>query len=391
MARPRKIIKAKEPVRIRERRLANGNISLYLDIYQKGIRKVESLGLYIVPGNDPISKNQNEQARAVAERVKAERILGLQEYGIKQWDRIKRSEMTLISWLEEYQADSFGISPSTVRGRKNMKDRVLEYLRIMGQESLSIADVDKDFCRGFLQYLTTAKRNNAKFQGGTINNGCALHIQTVFTGAMNKAVREGLIARNPMMSLDSREKFKKQESLREYLTIEEIQKVIDAPCAYEDVKRAFLFSCFCGLRLSDVSTLTWRMIQKSTDGQSLFVRTKMQKTQKYINVPLSDEAQRWLNHKDNMDEPIFHLPDPVNIEKHIKKWMDNAKIDKHITYHCSRHTCVTMLLTLGADIYTVSKILGHSKIETTQIYAKIIDQKRVDAVNLVDNLFKPKQ
>lgn len=273
MARPKKIIKLKEPVRIRERRLANGNISLYLDIYQNGVRKVESLGLYIIPGNDPVSRNQNAQARAVAEQVKAERILALQAYGIKQWDKIKRSGMTLMSWLQEYQDGNFGISPSTVRGRKNMKDRVKEYLTEKKQENFALVDVDKDFCRGFIAYLATAKRSNAKYKGGTINNGCALHIQTVFTGAMNKAVREGLLTRNPMLSLDAREKFRKQETLREYLTIEEIQKVIDAPCAYEDVKRAFLFSCFCGLRLSDVESLTWRMIQNQpTDNRCLFAQ-----------------------------------------------------------------------------------------------------------------------
>jgi integrase len=113
----------------------------------------------------------------------------------------------------------------------------------------------------------------------------------------------------------------------------------------------------------------------------------MQKTQKWINVPLSDEALRWLPVKEDLDEPIFHLYDPVNIEKHIAIWMRNAKIDKHITYHCSRHTFATMMLTLDVDLYTVSKLLGHSKITTTQIYAKIIDKKRVDAVSKVDGIF----
>lgn len=114
----------------------------------------------------------------------------------------------------------------------------------------------------------------------------------------------------------------------------------------------------------------------------------MQKTQKLINLPLSKEALDCLTPKDNPDEPIFTLPAGAsNIERNISVWMDNAKITKHITYHCSRHTFATMMLTLGADIYTVSKLLGHANVNTTSIYAKIVDQKKVETVSLVDNFF----
>ena len=100
----------------------------------------------------------------------------------------------------------------------------------------------------------------------------------------------------------------------------------------------------------------------------------MQKTQKLINVPLSKEAVDCLNPKENPEEPIFTLPTGTsNIERNIEKWMQNAQIDKHITYHCSRHTAATML--------------GHANVNTTAIYAKIVDQKKVETVNLVDDFF----
>ena len=115
----------------------------------------------------------------------------------------------------------------------------------------------------------------------------------------------------------------------------------------------------------------------------------MQKTQKLVNVPLSKEAVDCLNPKENPDEPIFTLPTGAsNIERNIEKWMQNAQITKHITYHCSRHTCATMLLTLGADLYTVSKLLGHANVKTTQIYGKIVDQKKDDAVSRIDKAFE---
>ena len=108
MARPKKVQKVKEPVRIRQRKLANGNMSLYLDVYVKGVRKVESLGLYLVPETTPIDRQQNNHARQVAEKIKAERILALQNHGVRQWDKVKRSCIALVDFLKEYEQEKFG-------------------------------------------------------------------------------------------------------------------------------------------------------------------------------------------------------------------------------------------------------------------------------------------
>ena len=99
MGRPKKTTKAKEPVRIRERKLANGNRSLYLDIYSKGVRKVESLGVYLVPENTPLDKIQNEHARSVAEKIKSERIIALQNYGIANLDKVMKASMPNVDTL----------------------------------------------------------------------------------------------------------------------------------------------------------------------------------------------------------------------------------------------------------------------------------------------------
>ena len=107
-----------------------------------------------------------------------------------------------------------------------------------------------------------------------------------------------------------------------------------------------------------------------------------------MNVPLSGEALKVLEEKKNPDEPIFKLPtSDATINYHIKKWVKNGHIDKAISFHCSRHTFATMMLTLGADLYTTSKLLGHANVTTTQIYSKIIDKKKTEAVSLVDELF----
>lgn len=124
------------------------------------------------------------------------------------------------------------------------------------------------------------------------------------------------------------------------------------------------------------------------DGKTQYVHVWMEKTQKSINVPLSNEALRYMEKKEDPDAKLFKLPtSDATINYHIKKWMKAAKIDKKISYHCSRHTFATMMLTLGADIFTTSKLLGHTNVHTTEIYADVVMNTKVDAVNLVSGFF----
>ena len=212
----------------------------------------------------------------------------------------------------------------------------------------------------------------------------------MLNGALNKAVRDGLIPGNPMKQLDKREKFQPSPEEREFLTIDEVRTLMETPCTNEQVKKAFLLSCFVGLRLGDVRELTWAKVMNTPDGNTQYVHVWMEKTQKPINVPLSNEALRYMEKKEDPDAKLFKRPtSDATINYHIKKWMKAAKIDKKISYHCSRHTFATIMLTLGADLFTTSKLLGHANVTTTQIYGKIID-KKTEAVNLVDNLFTPK-
>ena len=389
MGRPKKDIKVKEPIHIRQRKLANGNISLYLDIYIKGTRRYESLNLFLVPNTAVDAKKRNEHTMLIAEKVKSERILALQERGVKNWDKIKRSTMPLLDYLKYYEQDSFGFSKKTLAGRKDMRKKVEEYLKQERIEYISMNEVDSDFCRGFLQFLATARHAVAtKQKGRTISKGCAHHHQAVLNGALNKAVREGVLLSNPMKSLERREKFQPSQVEREYLTIDELRKLMATPCSNDEVKKAFVFSCFAGFRLSDVRSLTWKKIHMASDGKTQYVHTIMEKTDKPVNVPLSSEALKCLRVTDNRNDPIFHLPtSDATINYHIQKWVKAAGIDKHISFHCSRHTFGTMMLTLGADLYTTSKLMGHTNIQTTEIYAKIVDKKKIEAVNLVDNIF----
>lgn len=378
-----------ETVRIRERKLSGGSASLYLDIYVDGVRKHESLGLYLLPPTAPDARTINTRVKSIAENIKSEWIRAIQKGGVRELDWPRKTKMPLITWLKRYESETVGFKKKTLQGRRDLRKKVEEYLREEGLMDLRMDELDEYFCKGFLHFLRTARNGVCKKQKDRlISNGCALHHQAVLNGALNKAVRDGVIPENPLNNIDRSDKFHPDPEEREYLTIDEIKLLIKLPCGNAQVKRAFLFSCFTGLRLSDVRTLNWSKIHEMPDGKSLYISMIMQKTQRAVHIPLSHMALRYLEDKTDNDSPIFQLPaSNAIINKHLKEWVKAGNIEKIITFHCSRHTFATMMLTLGADLYTTSKLLGHTNVATTQIYSKIIDRKMVETVNLVDGPF----
>jgi len=387
MAKLKKEIKVKEPVRIREKILNDGTISLYLDMYYRGNRKKEGLKLYIIPETSPSAKQQNKNTRNLAEQIKAQRILDIQKDGLVDWEKLKKSKTTMTSWLGEYAASEENLSPSSARSKRNAKARVDEYLNYIGNPDLALSDVDRDFCRGFIAYLKNCKYNKDK---KTLSSTTARLIVNRITAAMNKAVVEGLIPSNPFKTLEAKEKPKKDCATREFLTIEELKILIKTPCRYDIIKKAFLFSCFTGLRYSDMRSLRWSEIHTAADGKTLYIEHNQVKTKNRVTIPLSEEALRWMPQQKIGIDQVFHelKITHTTVDVVLQKWMKECNIDKHITYHCSRHTAATTLLTLGANLYVVSKLLGHKSIKMTEVYAKIVDQKKIETVNLMNNLFE---
>lgn len=164
------------------------------------------------------------------------------------------------------------------------------------------------------------------------------------------------------------------ESVRSYMTIEEVRSLIATPMQNEGVKSAYLFSCFCGLRISDIIGLQWKNV--FIDNGQYRLAVAMQKTKEPIYLPLSNEALKWMPERGDKtaDDHVFDLPSGIN--QLIKPWAKAAGISKRFTFHTARHTFATMMLTLGADLYTVSKLLGHTSVKMTQVYAKIVNKKK---------------
>lgn len=142
--------------------------------------------------------------------------------------------------------------------------------------------------------------------------------------------------------------------------------LIALPCSNEQVKKAFVFSCFTGLRLSDARTLTWRKVYTPPDGKTLYIHVFMQKTQKPNNIPLSQEALNCLQAKDDLDEPIFTLPaSDATINYHVKKLAKTARIEKKVSFHCTRHIQIffsTENKRLTKDFDLIANDLGTSEV-----------------------------
>ena len=386
MGRKKKELNLKEPVRIREAKREGGCTSLYLDIYYKGSRKKEGLQLYLIPEVNAAAKLQNANTRKLAEQIKAQRILDLQKVGMVDWHKIKRTRLTLSAWLGEYAKDNEDISPSSARAKRNMQSRMEQYLISIGKPDIELRDVDREFCRGFIAFLKTCTFNNGKKK---LSNTTMRIFVNRFTSVLNKALVEGLITVNPMKLIEIKEKPRKDAPAKEFLTVEEIRTAIATPCRYDIVKKAFLFSCFTGLRYSDMLSLKWSEIHTNADGKSQYISHKQVKTKNIVTIPLSEEAIKWMPAKVEGIDQVFHALTitSTTVEVVLQEWMDACGINKHITYHCSRHTAATLLLTLGANLYVVSKILGHQSIRMTEVYAKIVDQKKIETMNLVNNMF----
>lgn len=344
--------------------LSDGSKSLYLDIYRNGKRTYEYLKLYLIPGTDNNTRRQNEITMAAANAIKSKRIIELTsgEAGIVN----HTDKVYLLDWMQTY------LEYQEKRDKKGIGQikAVTHILKEYAGERFLLDRVDLAFCQGYIDYMLTTFRPKGKPIAASTRNT----YYQIFNGALNTAVRAKRLLRNPFNEMEKSEKPKMPESVRSYMTIEEVRALIATPVQDGRVKNAYLFSCFCGLRISDIVGLKWKNV--FVDNGQYRLAVAMQKTKEPIYLPLSNEALKWMPEREDKaaDDHVFSLPS--NINQYLKPWAEAAGITKRFTFHTARHTFATMMLTLGADLYTVSKLLGHTSVRMTQVYAKIINQKK---------------
>ena len=374
-------LKIKEPIKIRVKDLTNGSKSIYLDMYMNGKRKYEFLRLYIIPENSKSDRVRNSETLKLANAIKAQRIIELQNqsYGFKV---NKVSNIKLIDYLQ-----SIAERKSENEVRKTALHAVICHLKRYDPNEIQLNRVDKEYILGFLNYLTTVKQTHSKKEK-------LLHVNTqnyyykILRYSLNYAISEELISVNPMDKIKNEEKPHRYRTEREFLTINELKKLAQTPFYNTLLKKACLFSCFCVLRHSDIIALTWRDIEID-ENKNYRLHIIQKKNKEAISLPLSQESVKQLPKRENAkdSDKIFKgLITLGRTNEILPRWAEQAGIKKHITFHTARHTHATMLLTLGVDLYTVSKLLGHTNILTTQIYAKLVDESKKKAIDLIPNI-----
>jgi len=385
--------KVKEPIKMRFKNLTNGNQSIYLDYYSGGKRQYDFLKLYIIPERTDADKEANRQAMATANAVKAQRIVELQNATHDFKLTNLKQKARLIDYLQAIALEKKQATGNEPRGQYQHFRALIKHIGQYSGEQTTFKQLTKEYCIGFNEYLKTVENTIFKkgvseiFTSGLLSENTRYGYIKNLNIALNRAVRDGILANNPLTLLPPQECPKRQLDNREYLTIDEVKQLVKTPCRKPIIKNAFLFSCFSGLRFGDIKALTWGKLQTDNEGKTV-IRYTQKKTDKPEYLQLSDEALKFLPErnggKDN--DIIYRLSNNGYTNETLKSWILAAGITKRITFHVGRHTNATLLLSLGVPIETVSKILGHSDIQTTQIYAKIIDKNKRDAVSKLDGL-----
>ncbi|MEN5435831.1 site-specific integrase [Sphingobacterium faecium] len=255
----------------------------------------------------------------------------------------------------------------------------IEYIKFQyGTNDISISKIDHAFVTGYDFYLRTEKSCS--------NNTTVKYIKN-FKKIIKICLANGWITMDPCLNY----KIKLQEVERNILTQEELDKIankiitIDRLDAVRDI---FLFSCFTGLAYIDVKQLTPANLIKGIDGQ-LWIDTKRQKTNTPSRIPLLGTAldiiAKYHDHpKCNNENSLLPVASNQKMNAYLKEIATICGINKELTFHCARHTfATTVTLSNGVPIESVSKMLGHKSIRTTQHYAKITDRK---VANDMDNL-----
>ncbi|MFD1292339.1 site-specific integrase [Lutibacter holmesii] len=267
----------------------------------------------------------------------------------------------------------------TVLRYKTAKSHIEEFIKFEHRlNDIPVVDVDHKFITGFEYYLKT-ERNCA--------HNTAVKYITNFKKIIRIAYANDWITKDPFFNWKARLK----SVDREFLSEEEIQELVKKEFKLprlDLVKDIFLFSCFTGLAYADVKKLTNNCIVIGIDGNK-WINTKRTKTNTVSNIPLlplsNTIIEKYANHKEVLDcDKLLPVLSNQKMNAYLKEIADLCGITKNLTFHLARHTfATTVTLTNGVPIESVSKMLGHKSLKTTQHYAKILDRKVSDDMSIL--------
>ncbi|MFO8235864.1 MAG: site-specific integrase [Bacteroidales bacterium] len=363
-------------VTLRTKKIKSGRKSLYLDFYPpilntetgKETRR-EFLKLYVLEKpKTPIEKNSNEETWNIAKTIRSKRENQLNKpeiYTEQEKEQIRIKKLGNQSFIDFFE----GLMNKRKGTNYQSWYSVLKYLKEFSPE-LTFFNLTEQTCNDFKEYLLNIENISHNTAAGYFNK---------FKAALREAFRAGYLQTNINDKIKS---IPTEETHREFLTVNELNKLIETPCQNQMLKNAALFSALTGLRFIDIKNLKWKQVEQFEDGY--YIRFTQQKTKGTEYHPVSEDAYRIMGTPGDPEDKVFTgLKYSAYHNKHLYQWIGAAGIKKDITFHCFRHTFAVLQLANGTDIYTVSKLMGHRDLKTTQIYAKIVDNLKREAADKI--------
>ena len=327
-----------------------------LDYIHNGKRIRETIKEVIINPSD--TKEQKEQKKRIVDKIKADLEIQIANNSIGIISR----DLKKASFLLYFENLAKKKNPNTKVAWDNTLNHIIEF----HGRKLKFENITESWLENFRDYLLQI----------VAINSARTYLQKVST-ALNQAVKQKIIPFNPYKYID---KPKKEDTQMVYLNIEEIQEIMNTKFFNDEVKNAFLFGCYTGLRFSDIKKLKWNNIEDKN------IRLTQTKTKGTVSIPLNNNAEQILKKQMSNNELVFNLSNhSSSINKTLRKLIKRTSIKKHVTFHASRHTFATLLVSNGTNIYTISKLLGHKDIKSTLVYAEVIDEEKVKAVNSIPN------
>lgn len=334
--------------------------SLYLDIYHSGKRYKEFLKeCKLVKVQTPNDRVTNKQKMQLANQIRDKRSIELQanEDGVMA---NHNNKIELQAYFESY------IASYNKKDKRNVEGVYNKFLTFSKEANINITtlkQLNESMVQDFADYL----------QSVSTGEGASSYFAR-FKKVLRRAVKDKVILQSPANDIS----IKREVGIKKnVLTIEEIQILANTEISNKEIKNAFLFCCVTGLRWVDIIDLKWEHINLKTN-----LLSKVQaKTDIKVEVTLNETALSLLPTKQAKEELVYKLPSHTGALKALNNWLKKAEIDKHITWHCARHSFATNLIYYKTNLIVVSKLLGHSSIKYTQQYTHIANDLKKQATD----------
>ena len=370
-------------VTLREKPLKSDKVSLYLDYYPPIIlpdtgkkTRREFLNLYIEKNpKTPEEKKQNKETLQLANGVRSKREVQIRnrEFGFK--DNVNIS----IDFLNFYKNIVTGYYNKGSKSQYNTWQSSYNHFEHFCSDKITTADLDSNFVKRYRNYLLNAEINRNLMEVKNLSRNTASTYFKHFIYVLREGYKEGFIEKDLAKNA---EYIKEEETQREYLTEEELKKLWNTPIKKEVIKHMAMFSALSGLRFVDVRNLQWENIYQDKH-QGYYIQLREQKTNSTKNHPINETAYSILKMQNTNEGFVFRNIEYTQVSRPMKDWLTASGIKKKISFHNFRHSYATLQLANGTDIYTVSKLLGHKNVTTTQIYTKVLDKNKIEAANRI--------